>query len=386
MFATRSTLEAMAEHFEGAVCPEEVFGALAGEVAEQFAALKALQRELTRTCHPDLARPADKPLATQVFQWLGQWESVARLKIEDGTYGDFLPYRAPAPPYQPVKLEVRGQKLKLTGLLAEGTFSSVHRAEIGGDAQVGAAERVTFAKYARDPLDNDLLEREYLVLKGFQQAGAGAAAEEFFQKQRVYVPAPVTSFSLLDATGAKHRTNVLSVPAGECYTAETLRRDKFPAGIEPKHVWWIFRRLLLTLWMSHLKGYVHGAVTPDHVLVFPQAHGLVLLDWTCAAKIGEEHVPALNPAFEAFYPPEVLRKDVALPATDLFMAAATAIEMLGGDPAMRRVPAAVPATIARALLDCLRPHPAQRPQDAEAFHNEFGALLGHRVYSQMFVP
>ncbi len=382
MFATRSSLEAMAEHFENAVCPEEIFGALAGEAEAQFAALKRLHRELTRTCHPDLAGAPDKALATQLFQLLGKWESVARLKIEDGTYGDFLPYRAPAPPYQPVELEVRGRKLKLTGLIAEGTFSGVHRAEIDGEA----ADRVTFAKYARDTRDNDLLEREYLVLKGFQQAQPDADAEEFFQKQRVYVPAPITSFSLLDEMGARHRTNVLSVPAGECYTAQTLRRDKFPDGIEPKHAWWIFRRLLLTLWMSHLHGYVHGAVTPDHVLVFPQAHGLVLLDWTCAAKIEEEHVPALSPAYEAFYPPETLRREVALPATDLFMAAATAIYLLGGDPARRQIPRAVPGTIAQALLDCLHPNPARRPQDAEIFHNQFGALLGHRVYSQMFVP
>ncbi|HEX9997459.1 MAG TPA: hypothetical protein VGB45_09975 [Abditibacterium sp.] len=382
MFATRSTLEAMAEHFESAVCPEEVFGALPGEARAQFAALKALQRELTRTCHPDLALPADKALATQLFQSLCQWEGVARLKIEDGTYGDFLPYRAPEAPYQPVELEVRGQKLKLTGLIAEGTFAGVHHAEMEGET----AERVTFAKYARDARDNDLLEREYLVLKGFQHAHPDGAAEEFFQKQRVYVPAPRTSFSLLDETGAKHRTNVLSVPAGDCYTAEVLRRDKFPDGIEPKHVWWIFRRLLLTLWMAHLKGYVHGAVTPDHLLIFPQAHGLVLLDWTCAAKIGEEHVPALNPTFEAFYPPEIARKEVAFPATDLFMAASTAIYMLGSDPARRQIPRTVPAALAQALLDCLHPNPAQRPQDAEIFHNEFGALLGHRVYSQMFVP
>ncbi len=84
----------------------------------QLAALKSLHRELTRTCHPDLALPTDKALATQVFQSLGKWDSVARLKVEDNTYGDFLPYRAPAPPYQPVELVVRGQKLKLTGFLA----------------------------------------------------------------------------------------------------------------------------------------------------------------------------------------------------------------------------------------------------------------------------
>ncbi len=383
MLVTRSTLEAIAPRLEGAACPEEVFGLLAGQTPEKLAALKSVQRGLTRACHPDLAAPADKALATQLFQSLGIWEGIARLKIENGTYGDFQPYRAPSPPYTPVELVVRGRALKLTGLIVEGTFAGVHRAEYEGEDD---SQRAVFVKIARSAGDNDLLEREYRVLKGFQQTDPDPDAEDFLATQRAYVPCPLTSFSLLDESGAKHRANVLSVPQGRCLTAETLRRDKYPCGIEPKHVWWIFRRLLLTIWMAHLKGTVHGGVTPDHVLVFPEAHGLVLLDWTCAAKIEEEHVPAINPAYKAFYPPEIFRKEAALPATDLFMAAATAIDMLGGDPGKRWIPSAVPAALGEALLSCLDPIASRRPQDAEAFHNQFGALLGRRIYSPMLIP
>lgn len=381
MLVTRSTLEAIAPRLESALCPEEVFGSLAGLTSAQLAALKSVQRGLTRACHPDLVAPADKVLATQLFQSLGLWEGIARLKIADGTYGDFLPYRAPTPAYTPVEVVVRGRALKLTGLIAQGTFAGVHRADYEGEDDSG---RAVFVKLARSAGDNDLLEREYQVLKGFQQPDPDA--EDFFEKQRIYVPCPVTSFSLLDEMGAKHRANVLSAPRGCCITAETLRRDKYPRGIEPKHVWWIFRRLLLTIWMAHLKGYVHGAVTPDHVLVFPEAHGLVLLDWTCASKIEEEHVPALNPAYKAFYPPEVFRKEAASPTADLFMAAATAIYMLGGDPGKRWIPPSVPVALGDSLLSCLDPIASRRPQDAEVFHNAFGALLGKRVYSPMIVP
>lgn len=382
MLVTRSTLQAIAPRLKSAVCPEEVFGLLAGQTPEKLAALKVVQRGLTRACHPDLAAPAEKTLATQLFQWLGVWEGIARLKIENGTYGDFLPYRAPAPLYTPVELAVRGRALKLTGLIAEGSFAGVHSADYEG---ADDSQRAVFVKIARSAGDNDLLEREYRVLKGFQQPDPDLDAEDFFEAQRPYVPCPLTSFSLLDETGAKHRANVLSVPRGRGWTAQALRRDKYPRGIDPKHVWWIFRRLLLTLWMAHQKGYVHGGVTPDHVLVFPEAHGLVLLDWTCAAKIEEEHVPALNPAFKAFYPPEVFRKEAALPSTDLFMAASTAIDMLGGGPGNCWIPPSVPDALGEALLSCLDPVASRRPQDAEVFHNQFGDLLGRRIYSPMLI-
>jgi hypothetical protein len=376
-----STLEAIAQKFESAVCPEDIFGQLAGLIASKQTALKALTRDLTRTCHPDQAAPQDKALATRLFQSLALWENMARLKIEDGTYGDFKPYQPPAPPYNPVELQVRGKSLQLTGLIAEGTFASVHHARFEG-----ANSGEVFVKYARDPRDNDLLEREYRVLTAFHQPAPDARVEGFLANQRVYVPTPLSTFSILDEEGIKHRANVLAVPQGRSFTAATLLRDKYHDGIEPKHVWWIFRRLLLTLWMAHLKGYVHGAVTPDHVLIYPEEHGIVLLDWTCAAKTGHEHVPALNPIYDAFYPPEVRRKQPATPATDLFMAASTAIFMLGGDPKTHDIPASVPLLLQKSLLSCLAPVASHRPQDAELFHNDFGTLLGKRQYAEMLVP
>ncbi|BCM93928.1 hypothetical protein IAD21_05823 [Abditibacteriota bacterium] len=381
MLVTRSTLEAMAEAFGKATCPEEVFGGLAGSSHEKLATLKVQVRNLTRSCHPDNALSQDKNLATDVFQSLSTWEGIARQKIESGTYGDRKSVGAAAPPYTPVEFKVRGKTLTLTSLIAEGVFASVHQAEYDNDA-----EHSIFVKYTRDVSDNDLLEREFSVLKSFHLPEADPDAEAFFARQRAYVPYPISSFSILDEIKTKHRANLLRVPKGPCYTVETLRKEKFPGGIEPRHVWWIFRRLLLTLWMSHLKGYIHGGVTPDHVLIFPEEHGIVLLDWTCAAKVGEEYVPAINPEYQEYYPPELLRKEVAAPSADIFMAASTALYMLGSNPATLRIPDTVSEGLKRALLSCLAPVARRRPQDAEIFHNEFGNLLGKRTYSHMVIP
>lgn len=384
MLTDRSTLEAMRGQMKSAICPEEIFGKLPGPASEQLATLRLKSRSLARACHPDLAPTADKRLATEVFQALNHWEEVARQKVDVGTYGDFEPHRANDSNYEPIELVVRGKRLTLTGLIAEGTFASIHHADYETDSPGDAS--TPFVKYARDPRDNDLLEREHAVLKAFGRPESVPEVEDFFKTQRLYAPHPITSFFLRDENDVKHRANLLTIPEGECYTAATLRQQKFPDGIEPKHVWWIFRRLLLTIWMSHLKGYVHGAVTPDHVLIYPQAHGLVLLDWTCAAQIGEEYVPAINPTYCEFYPPEVARKELAEPTTDIYMATATALYMLGGDPATGDIPDTVAPQLAEALRRVLNPHARYRPQDAELFHNEFGKLLGKRTYSHMVIP
>ena len=37
---------------------------------------------------------------------------------------------------------------------------------------------------------------------------------------------------------------------------------------------------------AHINGVIHGAVLPEHLLIHPEFHGLVLIDWTCAVTPG----------------------------------------------------------------------------------------------------
>ena len=382
----RENLERLKMSFSRATCPEDVFGSLAGNAAERRLGLRTVYAKLSRSCHPDLADSRDKALAETVFGQLAQWKQQAEQKLAAGTYGDRQPLAPPAPAFAPIELCLRGRRLLLNRVVGEGTFATVYEAEYEGYTD-GAA----FAKIARDTADNDLLMREQSTLRLLHEAHPDASVEAFLLRQRTYIPQTLTAFSVAEADGGKRRGTVLSVPTGRCFTIETLRKSKFPNGVEPRHAHWIFRRLLLTLWMAHLQGHIHGAVTPDHVLVYPEEHGIVLLDWTCAAKIGEEYVPAINPAFAAYCPPEMAKKAMAKPASDLYQAAATMIYLLGGDPAKSlTVPNVVSAPIARALEGCLAANPRRRPQDAERFHNEYGEILlsvyGKRTYAHFQVP
>ena len=54
----------------------------------------------------------------------------------------------------------------------------------------------------------------------------------------------------------------------------------------------MWRRLLVGLGWAHRAGVVHGAVLPEHVLIHPAEHGLVLVDW-CYSVAPGERIPAL---------------------------------------------------------------------------------------------
>jgi hypothetical protein len=345
-------------HLKEATCPEDVFGALADETA-----LSEAYRKLALLAHPD--RGGDAGL----FVKLGYWRDEARKRLAEGTYGQ---RRAP---FDPVTLRVNGEVLTLTGVLAEGLMTTVYEAEYPAPTGFRA-----FVKIARSPADNDLLEREGSTLNALWRPDDDPIAErEFFAKQRVYVPRPLTRFAITDAERRQRAGLVLTVPAGRCFTGKELRERKFPRGIEAKQVWWIWRRLLLTLWLAHLRGYAHGAVTPDHLLIYPEQHGLVLLDWAASAKLGIEPVPLADPHWKALQPPELFTKAPAAVPSDLYQAASTALYLLGDEEKTVAEP------IRRFIARCRDLKPGRRPQDAEHAHAVLGRLLGRREFAEFVV-
>lgn len=52
-----------------------------------------------------------------------------------------------------------------------------------------------------------------------------------------------------------------------------------PQGVDPRHVVWMWRRILDILGFAHSIGWVHGDVHPGHLLVHPADHGVLLIGW-----------------------------------------------------------------------------------------------------------
>jgi serine/threonine protein kinase len=148
----------------------------------------------------------------------------------------------------------------------------------------------------------------------------------------------------------------------------------------------MFNRVLAALGTAHGLGLVHGAVLPEHVLIRPSDHNGVLIDWCYSVPIGEP-IRAISRPRADDYPPEVMAKQGATPATDLFMAARLMSRLLGG---AGEPPPGAPRPIQALLRACLIPSPARRHSDAwqvlEDFHPILGDLYGPPVFRPFRMP
>lgn len=58
----------------------------------------------------------------------------------------------------------------------------------------------------------------------------------------------------------------------------------YPAGIDARHLVWIWRRVLELLVYLHPQGWSHNALLPQHLLLHPRDHGVRLLGWSAATR------------------------------------------------------------------------------------------------------
>ncbi|MGH3303065.1 MAG: molecular chaperone DnaJ [Streptosporangiaceae bacterium] len=223
-------------------------------------------------------------------------------------------------------------------------------------------------KIARDPADNDLMDREAAALRGLQAGGDA--------RLRPYVPALVECQRHRDPdTGAERRANVL----GRLYGFVTLAEvhAAYPGGLDARDAAWMWRRLLVAAGFAHRAGVIHAAVLPEHVLIHPAQHGLVLVDW-CYSITAPGGLAAAVPArYASWYPPEV--GDCRPPGPDLDIWLTTwCMTQLIGDP--------IPAPLAAFARGCTLRSPGRRPADAWRLLAELDAVLERLYGPRKFRP
>lgn len=326
--------------------PEDLFGRLEGTLAEQLQALKAAYRRLARASHPD--RHKDNPQAEEAFGRLRELREQAETALTAGTYGT---RRAP----EPVTVASRTMIYELTGAARATELADLYA------ARTATTPEPVLLKIARTPQDTDLLVSEARILRHLREPDRPEAAGFL-----PLLPDLCESFRLTGSPGGR-QVNVFARLSG-FYTLEQVR-SAYPAGLDPRHMAWMFRQLLLALGYVHARGVMHGAVLPHHVLVHP-AHDLLLVEFTAAVRDPTTtgvHIPYLCERYEDWYPPEVTAKQPPSPATDIAMAARCMSYLLEGRT--------VPPRISGFLASCRLPRMSRRPQSAWATRDEFTRLI-----------
>lgn len=229
-------------------------------------------------------------------------------------------------------------------------------------------------KIVRDPAHNDLMEREAMALRQLFKEGEG--------RFLAYVPRLLESFKHRDqVTGDERRVNVIERAAD--FISLAAVREVHPDGVDARDVAWIWRRLLVALGFAHKAGVLHGAVLPEHVLIHPELHGLMLVDW-CYSVPGcytatdpSGRVPAMVSRYAAWYPAEVPLRRRASPATDIAMATRCMVELMGDR---------APEQLQWFAKGCLLTPQNRRPSDAWRLLEELDELLERLFGPREFRP
>ncbi|HEV2660199.1 MAG TPA: serine/threonine-protein kinase [Ktedonobacteraceae bacterium] len=355
---------------------EEVFGQLAGTQAEMFEAARGTFRHMAKALHPDRYQKASEVERADVaFKKLAHFWEQARASIEKGTYG------ASAERFAPFTMRTRKALYTVERLIAYGDLCAVY----AGNATRADGQSSVLLKLPLKPENNDLITNEARILKHLR-------ASKEYEKLRHFVAQLVDAFSYQEeASGMVRQVNVLAYIEGLFSLKEV--RAAYAQGVDARDMAWIWRRLLVALGLAHANNVLHGAVLPTHILIHPQQHGVVLIDWSYAVLNPDEtgeHIRAISSAYRDWYPPEVFAKKTPTPGLDIAMAARCMIDLLGGDAQHCTLPETVPWQIRNHLKGCTLAAPQMRPQDVQLVLNEFDALIerlwGPRVFREFPMP
>jgi hypothetical protein len=283
-----------------------------------------IYRALAKACHPDAVSDSEKPEAERLFEILQQ-----RVDEFSNPLG---------------KIKSKEIEYPLKRRLGKGDVSEVYLAD-SPDGPVVLKRSVS--KEA-----NKFLDTEAKILMDLR----GKSGD---RKYKEYLPKPIQVFLENGLLVAEQEY----VP-GYHTVNEILEKHK--DGVEPRHVAWMFKRLLAILGFVHHYNYIHCAVLPQHV---PADHSCKLISWCTAVRQGQ-NLTLIPAAYKSWYPDSEIRKLSAVSAgLDIYLAAAT-MKLLNG-----KREDLMPAQMRAFLKSCMFPSPHLRPQDAWNLHDEFDALL-----------
>ena len=142
--------------------------------------------------------------------------------------------------------------------------------------------------------------------------------------------------------------------------AEIRESKTYKNGIDAEHVAWMTERILNILKYLHYSGVVHGDVKPQNIIVQPESHTLVLVDYGLSAvkPSRKDEAKGFTPYFA---PPEQENGGVVLPEADLYGLGMTMVFALGGDIEFVKVPGDTPDGMCNFIKKLIKREVLSRP-------------------------
>jgi serine/threonine protein kinase len=328
--------------------------------------IKSAYREKAQKYHPDKNKSKDATIKFQAVNAAYEVLSDPKKRERYDATGNA----------DPIVISTKQGKYTLDAIAFSGDICDVYK----GKTEDGTL--VAF-KVVKDPKNNDLVENEAKVLKDIYPL------KQKEEKSYRYLPRLLDTVKISD--GTSHRQANVIGWLEHWHTLSEVR-EAFCSNLRMEHGVWMFNRILSAMHFVHGRGYVHGSLTPEHILVYdsgsekdPYNHGAKIIDWSYAVK-EKETLKAISPKYEAFYPPEVFKKKPATAATDIYMAAKCIIYVLGGDVTNDTLPKDIPDYLRAFLKSCTLKNPTYRPQEAVGVYQDFEVHMGKHYGPKKYVP
>ena len=269
---------------------------------------------------------------------------------------------------------LEGHRYRLLGRLAQGESSDVFLAL--RDHRL--TERVV-VKCLRAHEDRDLWEQEWETLRTLQQSSARGS--EHFTR---LLPQPVASGEgRLGVRGREGRRlfTICGFASGFVHSFLDIA-DHYKDGVPPAAGVWLWKRILELTSFIHSSGFVHGAITPRHLLVHARDHGVRLCGFSSAVKIGEKLRAFPNDDFD-FCSEGAKGGGAVGPAHDICASARSVLSVMGGSP--KKAPGSAPDALAKLLERAAGPE-AGGYQDAWAVRDELDSVAASVFGDAKFIP
>lgn len=225
--------------------------------------------------------------------------------------------------YDKDRVDIKGKTVgdyRVLDLIAEGGFGRTYKGEhttLGTPVCIKHALNVS-------PQDEFVLTEE---------------AKAVWDLRHYAIPAMRTIVKLDDGSLAL----IMSYVPGQTIEEIVTQKGK---GLKPEHVCWMTERILNALKYLHWNGVVHGDVKPQNIIVQPDSHQLVLVDY--GLSLIKPSRDAKNKGYTPhFAPPEQVANRPLLPESDFYAMGMTMIYALGGDIAKKQVPDHTPDEVCK---------------------------------------
>lgn len=216
-------------------------------------------------------------------------------------------------------LRLNGQHYSVLTQLGTGERSQVYLAE-----RISPLPQRVTLKLAHSATQHGGLADEAKILEQLQSIKSPGA--EYFTQR---LPQPVRTGVYEEAAGQEREALILRHPCGYWGSLADVLRFA-PAGIDPRHGVWIWRRILEVLAFVHESGWSHGDLAPEHFLVNSRDHGILIIGWAKARAVA----------------------DTRSISRDLMQSAWSVRVLLSGGKGAPRFSSRIPAPFADLLLRC----------------------------------